>query len=127
MIRAGWKEIAGTEISGGSCNGCNDALGGGGSWFGQLVIDHSPQRPGLVPGQSMLDLWWWTVAMDQGLLRVLVFHPSLSFHQSSTFILHGEYVILAPDGVVKQHDAERYICGNVETATLDRPPTALQP
>jgi hypothetical protein len=110
----------------GLCNGCNDAPGAG-SWFGRLVTNHSPQRPGSIPGQSMLDLWWWTMAVDQGLLHVLGFHPSLSFHQCSTFIHHGQYVKLAPDGVVKQHGAERCICGTVGTATLHRPPTALQP
>lgn len=69
----------------GLCNGCNDASGAG-SWFGQLVTDHSPQRPGSIPSQSIVDSWWWTVAVGQGLLRVLGFHPSLSFHQCSTFI-----------------------------------------
>jgi len=67
------------------------------------------------------------VAEGQGILRVLGFRPSLLFNQCSTSIHHGQYVILAPDGVVKQHGAERCICGTVDTATLHRLPTAPQP
>ena len=110
----------------GLCKRINDAYMAW-SWFGRLVSDHSPQGPGSIPGQSMLGLWWWTVAVRQGLLRVLGCHPSLSLHQRSTTIHHGQYVILAPDGVVKQHGAERCTCGTVGTATLHRPPTAMQP
>ena len=40
----------------GLCNGFNDASGAGPS-SARLVTDHSPQKPGSIPDQSILDLW----------------------------------------------------------------------